>query len=479
MIANEISLKKLIIYNNSVYDINEKFKGLQRENSKAKTKASTVAKTMLASMMCGHTSINELININKCKKTQFKMLYKQGEYIPKMHGLRDCIMDTDYKQIEEINNKVIEKIKENKVIRNNKVDGLVVVAWDGVDLNETTKDIKGLPEKEYDKEIRKYIKYECAMNIGEKANIILNIKPFEEVDKVTSKTGKERAKTIGETKAFERMFEETERKAGGCIDVHVMDALYLDQYVTNRINDKGKYFVIRLKDETRDIYQDAKGLFEAREADKKYEIIEHIITKDIKYNKNAKKKDEIKTKIRREIREITSEKLNEKRLIKEKTVMKKNSIIKVTEYERVIIRKEVWFDEFELTGYKGKVRVVRSKETSMNGKKEKVQEIYAVTNMLYHDVETILKIMHLRWNIENCGFRTLKQRHSLEHIFIGELNAINYIVQMIVLAFNLFELYTKVRLKEEVTITWSMVTRLFEDALHNDKNIKILFSNTS
>ena len=64
--------------------------------------------------------------------------------------------------------------------------------------------------------------------------------------------------------------------------------------------------------------------------------------------------------------------------------------------------------------------------------------------MLFHDIETILKIMHYRWNIENCGFRTLKQRYDLEHIYVGDLNAINYMVQMIFLAFNLLELYLKV-----------------------------------
>ena len=61
-----------------------------------------------------------------------------------MHGLRDCIMDTDYRQIEDINKAVILKAKENKVFRNNKVDGLTVVVWDGVESYETTKNIEGL-----------------------------------------------------------------------------------------------------------------------------------------------------------------------------------------------------------------------------------------------------------------------------------------------------------------------------------------------
>ena len=299
-------------------------------------------------------------------------------------------------------------------------------------------------------------------------------KQLLEKEKILTPTGKERAKTIGETKAFEQMWEETEKTIGSVADVHVFDALYLNQNVTNLINKAGKYFVIRLKDETREIYQDAKGLFESREADNKYEIVEHIVTRNIKYSKEAKKKNKTTTKITKFKREITDSKLNERTLIKEYNQKKKNSTVEVSEYEKVIVRKETWEDEFELTGYKGKVRVIRSKETS-----DKNQEIYVVTNMLSHDVETVLKIMHLRWNIENCGFRTIKQRFNLEHIFIGEQNAINYIVQMIFMAFNLLELYLKIRLKNEIKLTWKMITRIFEKEYHSNKIIKKIYCNSS
>ena len=474
MIVNGITLKKFLTYTNSVYQIDEKFKELRRKNCKAKTKAQTVAKTLLASLICGHQSINELNNINRCKSTSLKMLYNKNEYVPQTHGLRDCTIDTDWKQLEKINNAIIQKSKENKVFRNNKVDGLTVMAWDGVDLTETKKNIKGLPEKEYDDGIRKYVKYVCAMNVGPRANIMVASKQLLEVDKILTSTGKERAKTIGETKVFEEMWKETEKAIGSVIDVHVFDALYLNQNVTNLINKAGKYFVIRLKDETREIYKDAKGLFESRKADNKYEIVEHIVIRNIKYSKEAKKKNQIKTKTTTFKREITNSKLNERKLINEYIQEKKNGTVKVTEYEKVIVRKETWDDEFELTGYKGKVRVIGSKETS-----NKNQEIYVVTNMLDHDVETVLKIMHLRWNIENCGFRTIKQRYNLEHIFIGELNAINYIVQMIFMAFNLLELYQKIRLKNGIDLTWKMITRIFEKEYHSNKIIKKIYCNSS
>ena len=255
MIANDITLKKLITYTSSVYEIDGKFKGLKRENSRARVKAATVGKTMFASLMCGHDSINELNTINENKKTKFGMIYNKCEYIPKMHGLRDAIKDTDYYQIEEINQAVIKKAKENKIFRKNKVDGLTVMAWDGVELNETKKNIEGLPEREYEDigEIRKYIKYTCGMNVGPLANIMVVSKQHLETEKIKTKSGKERSKTIGETIMFQQLWKESEKQIGGIIDVHVFDALYLNQNVMNLINNSGRSFVIRMKDEKREI----------------------------------------------------------------------------------------------------------------------------------------------------------------------------------------------------------------------------------
>ena len=435
---------------------------------------------VLASLNCGCESINQITKLNKHDKLKLKTIYQKKEYVPLTHGVRDCIIDTPYEQIEEINEEVILKLKENKFFRKNTIDGLAVIAWDGEEHKETNKNIKGLPEKEHsDGKIKKYVKYVVGMNIGELANIIVIAKPLEEVERVTTATGKERAKTIGETKAFIKMWEKIQKLIGRVIDVHVFDALYLVEEITNLINKAGQYFVIRLKDETRLIYQDAKGLFENRKSDFEYEIVEIITRKEIKYSKEAKKKDKIKTTHKIVKRKITDNAIGVKIKKNEYTEVRKNSIIKIKEYERVIRKKEVWSDEFELTNYDDKVRVVRAKETFIKEEKLTTQDIYVVTNMLFHDIETILKIMHYRWNIENCGFRTLKQRYNLEHIYVGDLNAINYMVQMIFLAFNLLELYLKVRLKEEVKLTWFEINELFKVDYRNDKYVKKIFENTS
>lgn len=82
------------------------------------------------------------------------------------------------------------------------------MGWDGVELNETNKDITGLSEREHDKnDVRKYVKYLVGMNIGEKANIIVTSTQLLEVESIWS---------------------DTEKLMGRVIDVHVLDALYLN-----------------------------------------------------------------------------------------------------------------------------------------------------------------------------------------------------------------------------------------------------------
>ena len=477
MIVNEISLIKLFTYNNSVYNIGEKFNSLERKsakiNSEYKTEAVTGAKLMMAGLLCHHKSINELIVTAHNKQTSFANLFGKREYIPKMHGFRDCIINTDYKQIEKINYSVIEKAKENKIFSKNRVDGLIVLAHDGVEMTETNKNIDNLPEREHkDGEIKKYIKYLCTMNVGPKANIMISSKQLIEREKVTTESGKKKAKTIGETTALLEALPDLDKKIGRCVDVHVMDALFLNVKVMKEIEVRNQYFVIRMEDDTKNIYKDAEGIFKNRKPDESYELVEITQEIDIKYSKEAKRKDKTKIKKRTEKRQITNNEFNKRRFIKEEVSNRKNSVKKIKTYEKVIRRIEVWDDNgFTYSTYDGELRVIKSVEKYWNGKKEETQELYIVTNMLSHQRSTIIKIMHLRWHIENCGFRKIKQQFNFEHIFIGELNAINYIFQMMILVNNLLELYLKIRLKEEVNLTYVMIGKIFEKEIQNIKSI--------
>ena len=473
LIVNEISLKKLFTYNNNVYHIGEKFKSLERSflksSSKTKTSAVTGAKLIMASCLCGQKSINELISTIHNKETSFKNLFDRKEYIPKMHGLRDCISNTDYKQIEEINYSVIEKAKENKIFKKNLVDGLMVVAHDGVEICETNKNITNLPEREHkDGNINKYIKYLCSMNIGPEVNLVLMTKQMTEREKVLTESGKKKAKTIGETTAYLEMLPLLNKLVGRNIDVNVFDALYLNCNVMNEIDKNNQYFVIRMEDKTRHIYKDAEGLFKESKPIEEYELVEITRKIKVKYSKEAKHKDYEKAKKKIEKRKITDKPIGENIFIKKEISNKKNSIKTTEIYEKVIRKIQVWDETgFEYSNYKNKLRIIRSIENYKSDNKIKTQEVYIATNMLEHERSTIIKIMHLRWNIENCGFRKLKQQYKLDHIFIGDFNSINYIFQMIILVNNLLELYLKIRLKDVIELTYVMINKIFEKQFQN------------
>lgn len=450
--------------------------------SKTKTEAVTGAKLIMASCLCGHQSINELISTVHNKGTSFKNLFNKKEYIPKMHGLRDCISNTDYKQIENFNYSVIEKAKENKIFKKNLVDGLMVVAHDGVEISETNKNIENLPEREHkDGNINKYIKYLCSMNVGPKANLVLMTKQLTEHETVVTENGRKKAKTIGETTAFLEMLPALDKVMGKAIDVNVFDALYLNTNVMNEIDESGQYFVIRMEDETKHIYKDAKGLFEKSKPIHEYEVVEITREIEIKYSKKAKHKDVKKIKKKIEKRKVTDKSIGERYFVKEEISTRKNSIKKTKTYEKVIKKIKVWdADGFEYSTYKGNLRVILSVEEYKSENTIKTQEIYIVTNMINHEVSTIIKIMHLRWNIENNGFRKLKQQYKLNHIFIGNFNSINYIFQMIILVSNLLELYLKIRLKEIVEITYIMRNKIFEKQIQNIVDIgKIMIEDST
>ena len=75
--------------------------------------------------------------------------------------------------------------------------------------------------------------------------------------------------------------------------------------------------------------------------------------------------------------------------------------------------------------------------------------------MIDEDLEFITDLMHRRWNIELKGFRKLKTRYNMKHLFIGTNNAIRLIHYLIMIVFNLIELYFNVHTKKHKNINFN------------------------
>lgn len=485
-----IRLEKLLTYANNVYQVGEQINSLRRKNLKSKIKASTGVKTVFTGIMCQNRSINEMIEtVHEVKN--LKNIYAPREVEPKTHGLRDCLIDTPYEQVRKINENIIKKVKENKFFRKNKIDGLTVIAADGVEEFETNKQIEGLAERNHKDGIKtRYYKALGLMNVGEKTQIMLGleelkakeseriIEKIEEENKgkkISEERLKEKIKAEGEVTVLKRIIPEIRKKVGREIDVIVLDALYANVPILNCVKENKLETVIRFKEERRDIYKDAMGMFEKRKADLEYEIVEKKISIKIKYNKNSHKKNKQKNKYERIERNITENEIGRTKEVSRNTSNKGKSKREIKETEKIIKRVEVWSDEFELRNYEyGKVRFIRYEEKLPNGKH---QTIFLITTLLKQDLRTILKIMHSRWLIENNGFRVLKDRYNLDHCYVGELNAIRLINEIIMLVYNLMNLYINVRTKEfrESRKTIKILKKIFERQISENKKIYILF----
>lgn len=92
-----------------------------------------------------------------------------------------------------------------------------------------------------------------------------------------------------------------------------------------------------------------------------------------------------------------------------------------------------WSDNFEY--YEYKVKVVKFEEEDKTGKKQEIYVVCTDTNMRE---ETINKIIHARWEIENEGFNELKNQWNMSHCYIANENAIDMIMQMITMSYNLW-----------------------------------------
>ena len=150
------------------------------------------------------------------------------------------------------------------------------------------------------------------------------------------------------------------------MDVIVADAIYMDSKFINEVKNEGYEAVIRLKDNRKSLIEEAEGLFKMQKA------------KMFGINRDK----EIK------------------------------SWSEIIEYKNI------------------QLKVAKFEERKLKNEDEEIDVIYAVSTSLTMNEETINKIIHERWDIENEGFNELKNYWNMNHCFMADENGINVIVQM-------------------------------------------------
>ena len=475
-----MKLTNLLDFANNIYHLDENVNSVRR-NKDVPTKSSTAIKMFLTGMFCGCTSTNSMIDFVFDSKKLNKKLFKKGVSVPKQHGFDDCIIDTNFDDVKNIHKYILSIAQKNKVFKNHTYRGKRVAIIDGVESFETTKNIEGLHlRKHKDGTIGHYYKSLGVSYLGDNSNILLDMVPFKENEIEDDKDHNTRIKAEGEITVLKRsvsLLKEFE------IEIAVMDAMFENTPCLNALKDEGIDCIVRIEDKRRKIYKEAEERFSKIEPTKEYEIVEISTTTKKKYSKEAKKKNT--NKIKREIivRDVTDAPIGETVVVsdevKEHPKYVKNTIVK----EKVIKKVKAWADIFIMDGYnynEGKVKVVKTIEITKSGKKIKESEMYALTTIIDEkmDIEFIVDLMHKRWNIELKNFRNLKTNFNLDHLFIGELNAIKIITYLIMILFNLIELYTRIHTKQYLNIDSirKMLLDFRTEVQSDPRKIKLLLS---
>ena len=391
MIIKKTKEIKIFNFINKIYHINSFLNSLCREkNKKVKIKGSTVAKLLFIGMFSREKSLNQIMEKTHFRK-KYKNIFSKKEVIPKMHGFRDCIKELNMEELVKINKSIIAKAKENKVYRAGSIDGLVVVGIDGVesfesykkDWKNSYKNVKKIQkynngQKEtIEREYHKQINV-VAKVVGKKPGLIIGY------EKITRK-GKQ-GKQEYEPEVGKKLVKKLKKNYGLGIDVIVGDAIYLNKEFIETLYEEKYVGIIRLKGNNKGLLEDAEGIFKKQEA-----------------KKWKRKRKVVNTNIHQE-REIKSW----------------SEILKYKEH---------------------KVKVVKFEETYKKGKERQKEVIYVMCTNIDYKEELINKIIHARWDIENNGFNELKNYWNMKHCYMANEKAIDVILQMIIMSYNLWEMY--------------------------------------
>ena len=371
-------LKQMLTYINKVYHIGKKINTLKDKRIKFSAKVSTISFVVLFGFILQIRSFNRLEHL--LEKNKFKKLLPKKTKVPRIDTVRRSLSDFDLEGLNNMHNQIIKTAVKNRVFRTGTMDGLKVVAIDGVELFESTKKCcdKCLSRVHNGGVTHYFHRSVVCSTVGSDPHLILG---QEMLEPKTDGSNKDEGETTGGKRLINRLYKEFHHFA----DIIVADALYCKSTWIKEVLSIGMNAVVRVKDERLHIVKDALALFKCREPNKKWVV-------------NRKSNNYIKIK--------------------------------------------AWDEEnFEMSNSEIKVRFIKFIEEVHKKDKVEIKESWIITTDKFTSVETLWKIMHKRWDIENNAFHQLKTEWHLDHCFLHSPTGVETVLMFIVIAFNLMQLY--------------------------------------
>ena len=233
-----------------------------RDNKRRRTyKTATVGYLLIFAFVLQVSSFNRMKYLLEDNKKRFMNLLPKGKRLPKIDTVRETVKSMEVEDVREMQERLIDKIAENKVLRENTINGLRVAAVDGVELfSSKVKCCEGCLTREVDGEDEYFHKAVVCMTVGSDPHIALGMEMLGPKNDGSDKDE-------GEMTGVKRLLTNLHKTHYHFADVIVADALYMNAPFINLVKDIGMDAVVHAKDMRLNIVKDALGLFKKRKAD--------------------------------------------------------------------------------------------------------------------------------------------------------------------------------------------------------------------
>lgn len=379
--------KQMLLYISKVYDLGGMLKSAFDERPRPQIQPAAVFFSVLLGFLLRMSSLEQLERW--CRSGRFQKLVPRGMRLPSVDTIRRALSGFDITGLRWMNDQLIQKARTNRVLRSGTVDRFVVAAIDGVELFSSLK--QGCSEclQRTHKGVTEYFHRAVVCSVvGRDPRLVLDVEMLGRADGSQKNEGEQ----TGAYRLMERMYRELHHFA----DVLVFDALFVSAPLMGRVRKIGMDFVIRVKQERYEFVQDALGLMRGREPDTTFVVGDE----------------------------------------------KRHRTIRVKAWQEVGLQ---WQDlpfTLRFIRYEQEITFWRCE----GKRKIQVTEIHPmwVVTTLLPDValmQVVWEMMHRRWDLENCGFHQLKTYVHLDHCFVHDTTAIEANLRIMVLAYNLFQLF--------------------------------------
>lgn len=314
-----------------------------------------------------------------------------GNLRPSADSMSRMLLHLPVAHIQRISDRIVTKARYNHALDCTRIHGYRVAAVDGTGLFSTYSTRLGqeghFREGVHGEEIARPLYMEHAVAVSYVSangpNLLLDLVRIP--------------KDAGETTTAREVVAALFTRMCRFCDIITVDAAYAKAPFINEVLRQRKDLVVRVKQENYHIIKDAEGLFQQRPPD-----------------------DSCKA-------------------------------VRLREDSRTVYDIELW-DEADLASWEqvaAPLRCIKVKETRRRFDKfgAEVSCEYIQTHLVTScpqatvPARVIWEIAHRRWDIENSGFRFLKNHFHLEHAYTYASQGIDVLLKIFMIAFNLFTLF--------------------------------------